>query len=171
MTYQTILASAFALVLAAPALAQDITIDGAYVRSSVGAPTAAAFMTITNTGSAPDRLIAAATDAAQKVELHTHLEDANGIMRMREIEGGIDLPAGGTHALARGGDHVMLMGLTKPLLDGDMVHLILTFEQAGDVMLNVPVDPNADKAGAAAHGAMNHGKMDHSGSGQKAPTN
>ncbi|NCX55288.1 MAG: copper chaperone PCu(A)C [Rhodobacterales bacterium] len=44
------------------------------------------------------------------------------------------------HALKRGGDHVMFMGLTRSLEHGDKFELTLTFEHAGDVTLTVPVD-------------------------------
>ncbi|MEL6620815.1 MAG: copper chaperone PCu(A)C, partial [Pseudomonadota bacterium] len=87
-----------------------------YARAaSPSAKAGAAFMMLQNTGDTDDRLIAARTDVAKRVELHTHVETGDGIMKMQEIEGGIALPAGGTHHMMRGGDHVMLMGLTGPL--------------------------------------------------------
>ena len=61
-------------------------------------------------------------------------------MRMREIKAGIPLPAGATHTLSRGGDHVMLMGVTQELVDGETVPLTLVFEIAGEVVIEVPVD-------------------------------
>jgi hypothetical protein len=61
---------------------------------------------------------------------------------MREVEGGIPLPAGETVMLERGGLHVMLMGLTAPLEDGADVDLTLVFETAGEVAVTVPVDRN-----------------------------
>jgi copper(I)-binding protein len=138
--------------LALPALAHDgLHIDNAFARAS--AQSAAVFMTITNHGTADDRLIAARTDAADLVELHTHSQDADGVMQMLPVPEGFVIPAGGEHALARGGDHVMLMGLTRPLGDGDSLTLILTFEHAGEVTVAVPVD-NARKAdpGHEGHG-------------------
>ncbi|NNL35983.1 MAG: copper chaperone PCu(A)C, partial [Silicimonas sp.] len=91
-----------------------------------------------------DRLIGAASPVAQMVELHTHIE-ADGIMRMRPIEGGIEVQAGQTHMLQRGGDHVMLMGVTETLENGDVVPLVLTFEQAGEVELEVVVDNDREQ--------------------------
>jgi hypothetical protein len=132
------------VLLALPALAQDgLHIDNAYARSS--AQSGGVFMTVANHGTADDRLIAARTDAADLVELHAHSQDANGVMQMLPVPEGFVIPAGGEHALARGGDHVMLMGLTRPLNDGDSLTLILTFEKAGEVTVAVPVD-NARKA-------------------------
>jgi len=148
------LALAASLAAVAPALA-DITIEDAYARaSSPKAKSGAAFMTITNTAPTADRLIAAASDAAMRVELHTHIEDANGVMRMIEVEDGVPVPAESSHRLMRGGDHVMFMGLTRPFIDGDSVTVTLTFELAGDVTVDIPVD-NARKPGPMAHGKMN----------------
>ena len=134
-----ILAAALSLP-AALAMAQDsaITITDTYARS--GAKSGAVFFVIQNAGTADDTLTAAQSDVARKTELHTHQMDANGVMKMREIEGGIAIPAGGSHALRRGGDHVMLMGLDAPLQDGETISLSLEFEQAGTVTLEVPVD-------------------------------
>ncbi len=146
---QRLLAAAALSLLAPAAIAQDIVIEDPYARASrPGAPTGAIFMVIQNTGDTPDRLVGAASPVAKRVELHTHIED-NGIMRMREIEGGIEIPAGGTHVLQRGGDHVMLMGLTETLEDGLTVEVTLTFESAGDITATVPVD---NARGQAGHG-------------------
>lgn len=130
-----------ALILLSPAaMAEGIVIEDAYARvSRPGAPTGAIFMVIQNTGTEADRLIGAASDIAKKVELHTHIEE-DDVMKMRPIEGGIEVAAEGSHALERGGDHVMLMGLTEALEDGMEVEVTLTFEGAGDVTTVVPVD-------------------------------
>lgn len=145
-----ILASVVALLLATPALAADISVEDAYARASrPGAPTGAMFMTIRNASDTPDRLIEARSPVAQLVELHTHI-DANGVMRMRPVEDGFEIPAGGVHELARGGDHVMLMGLTRTLENGKTVPLTLVFENAGEISLDVPVDNDRQQG----HGMM-----------------
>ena len=70
------------------------------------------------------------------------------------------IPAHGSHALARGGDHVMLLGLTRQLNDGDTVALTLTFEKAGEVKVDVPVDLQRKDAPMMGMGqGMQHGKM------------
>ncbi|APE42412.1 copper-binding protein [Sulfitobacter alexandrii] len=146
-------AAVAATLLAAPALA-DITVKDAYVRSSTPTSvTGAAFMTLMNDGPEDDRLLAASSDVAERVELHTHTQDANGVMRMSEIEGGIAVPAGGKHQLARGGDHVMFMGLTGPLEQDSEIAVILTFEKAGEMQVMIPVDHDRKPD----HGAMSHG--------------
>lgn len=152
-----ILAAVAAVTFALPAFAGSITVEDPYARASaMMSKSGAAFMVLKNTGTEEDRLIAAASDVADKVELHTHKEDANGVMRMLEVEEGFAIPAGGMHALARGGDHVMFLGLTRSLAHGDTVSVTLTFEKAGEMTVEIPVDLERKPM----HGKMNHG--DHS---------
>lgn len=115
----------------------------------------AAFMVIENHSGQEDHLIGASSDVADKVELHTHKEDSNGVMRMIHVEEGFVLPKDGKIMMARGGHHVMFLGLKEPLQDGDMVHVTLEFEKAGAVEVDVPVDLKRKPA----HGKMNHGGM------------
>lgn len=148
-------ASAALLTLATTAMADGIMVRDAYVRSSTpSSPTGAAFMVLMNHGAADDRLIAVSSDVAKRVELHTHIEDANGVMKMTEIKEGIVLPAGGMHTMMRGGDHVMFMGLIEPLEQGSEITVTLGFEKAGDVEITIPVDHDRKP---------NHGSMSHSG--------
>lgn len=157
--FKTLLALAMTL-FALPALAADgIAIQDPYARTMGGmGASGAVFFTIENHQASDDTLIDAKSDAAKKVELHTHKEDANGVMQMRHVPEGFAIPAGASHALARGGDHVMLMGLTRDLNDGDKVAVTLVFETAGEVVIEAVVD-NARKAEA----------MDHSGHGMAEP--
>ncbi|MBI6630159.1 copper chaperone PCu(A)C [Pontibaca salina] len=139
----TIAATAVAAVtLTGAAFAeQSIVVEDAYIRSST--PTshsAAAFMVLKNEGEEDDRLIGVQSETAERVELHTHQEDANGVMKMLEVAEGFPLPAGQSHALRRGGDHVMFMGLTQPLEQGKLVPLTLVFENSGEIAIDVPVD-------------------------------
>lgn len=136
----------------------EIVIDDPYARASrPNAPTGAAFMVIRNTGETEDRLVAASSGVAKRVELHTHIDQGDGVMKMTELEDGIAIPAGESHLMVRGGDHVMFMGLIEPLEQGTMIDVTLTFEQAGDVVVRIPVD-NERKP---KHGAMEHKSMDH----------
>lgn len=114
MSFRTLVATA--TLIASPAFADTMMVMDPYARAaSAAAKSGAAFMTLHNMSGEDDRLIAASSDAAKRVELHTHFEVSDGVLRMTEIEGGIPLPAGGMHSLKRGADHVMLMGLTGPL--------------------------------------------------------
>ncbi|MEE4189854.1 MAG: copper chaperone PCu(A)C [Roseobacter sp.] len=157
-------ATALAVCLFVPvASLAEIVITDPYARvSRPNAPTGAAFMTIKNTADQDDRLIAARSDVAKRVELHTHIDQGDGVMKMVEIEEGIPIGAGASHAMVRGGDHVMFMGLTAPLTQGETVDVTLTFEKAGDVVLQVPVDnERKPEHGSMGHGTMNLGTMDH----------
>ena len=136
------LALAAFILLAGPAFADGtMSVENAYARSSgMGAISGAAFMVLTNTGAEDDRLVAARADVAERVEIHTHIEDANGVMRMVEVEDGIAVAAGESHALKRGGDHIMFMGLKAPFVDGETFPVTLVFERAGEVVVDITVD-------------------------------
>lgn len=154
------LSAALILAVAAPAFAESkIMIHDAYARvASKAAKTGAAFLEVHNMGDEDDRLIDVRSDAAAKVELHTHKDMGEGVMKMMHVEEGFAVPAGEKHMLARGGDHVMLMGLTSRLAHGDDVNVTLVFEKAGEVNVTIPVDLERK----ADHGAMDHSKMDQS---------
>lgn len=137
----TVLAGLLAAATALSAFAADIMVMDPYARSaSPTAMTGAAFMMIHNEGQTDDRLIGVASPAAKRVELHTHMEDANGIMKMVHVEEGFSLPAGGAIMMERGGNHVMFMGLNDPFEQGEMIPLTLIFETAGEMEIEVPVD-------------------------------
>lgn len=149
---------ALTLVLATPALAHDgVHVIDPYARvSTMMSNSGAAFMVIENHSATDDRLISAQSDVAEKVELHTHKDDGNGVMKMMEVTEGFVIPANGTHALARGGDHVMFLGLKQPLAHGDIVSVTLTFERAGDVVVEIPVDLERKPDHGGGQGQMKH---------------
>lgn len=139
--------------LALPAFAEGMMVNDPYVRSSTpSSVTGAAFFTLMNDTGSDDRLIGASSDIAEKVELHTHIEDENGVMKMTHLEDGIAVAAGEMHAFERGGDHIMFMGLSAPLEQGATVDVTLTFEKAGEVQVQIPVDHERKPD----HGAMKH---------------
>lgn len=148
------LAAAAVVTLATPALAEmSIMIHDAYARSGGKmAKSGAAFMQIMNHSDSDDRLIAVTSDEAQRVELHTHMEMGDGIMKMMEVEEGFAIPAHGMIQLARGGDHVMFMGLVEGWEHGDVLAVTLTFENAGDIQIDIPVDLERKDAMAHGHG-------------------
>jgi hypothetical protein len=137
--------AATAVMFALPAFADGIAVNDAYARVSTPmSKSGAAFMVIDNTSDADDRLVSASSNIAERVELHTHKAGADGVMQMLEVPEGFPVPAGGQHALQRGGDHVMFMGLHQPLNQGDVVSVTLTFEKAGDIVVDIPVDLTRD---------------------------
>lgn len=108
------------------------------------APVGGGFLTITNTGSTPDRLVAVTSDAATKVELH-EMTMADGIMKMRALDDGIAVPAGAKVELKPGGYHVMFIGLKAPFEAGGAVKGTLVFEKAGKVDVEFKVETLAAK--------------------------
>lgn len=143
-----LIAAAAAALAALPALAAEVTVSDAYARSS-NPKVAGAFMTLTNAGDAPARVVAARSDIARKTELHTHIMQ-DGIARMREVDA-FEIPAGGEHRLARGGDHVMFMGLSEPLEQGESFPLTLVFDDGTELTVQIPVDNARHDDGGMQH--------------------
>lgn len=153
-----IIGAVFALLLAAPAFAHgfkagDLEIGHPHIPAPVAsAKSAGGYLSVKNTGETADRLIGVESDAADKTELHTSEVDAEGVARMIHVPA-IDIPAGETVKLERGGLHVMFMGLKAPLAEGDLVKGTLIFEHAGRVEVEFSID--APKEGDG-HGDMAH---------------
>jgi periplasmic copper chaperone A len=139
------------MALAHGGTAGDVRIEHPYATPSVpGASNGAAYIaTLENTGKQPDRLLRASTPAAARAELHTMNMD-DGVMRMREVDA-IALAPGAAVKMRPGqGYHFMLMGLKKPLKEGDSFPMTLEFERGGKievkVVVQVPKAPAADMA-------------------------
>lgn len=104
-----------------------LTLTDAWVKAVPGGMTGA-FGTLVNEGPDDVTVVGASTDTAGTVELHETVQNADGSMAMQPREGGFTVPAGGTHVLAPGGDHIMLMGLSGGLEPGTTVELVLTLD-------------------------------------------
>ena len=102
------------------------------------APSGGGFLKITNGGTTPDRLVSATSPAADIVQVHEMKMDGS-VMRMREVEKGLEIPAGGSVTLAPGGYHLMMMGLKGPLKQGAKVPVKLVFEKAGPIEIELSV--------------------------------
>jgi copper(I)-binding protein len=147
---------------ALPAFAQGIQVHDAYAIQAVpGAPTAAAFMDIHNHSREDDHLLSARSDIAERTELHTHTQSADGVMQMSELTDGLAFPSGALIPFERGGYHVMFLGVSEPLTDGQVFPITLVFENAGEVVVEVTVDNARIATDAMDHGTMDHGEMDH----------
>jgi copper(I)-binding protein len=110
----------------------DIHAEEAWVRAVDGLNVnTAAYMTLRNTGRAPDRLIGVRADIARMTGLHRTTIDERGLARMTEVEA-LDLPSGGAAVLEPGGFHIMLMGVGS-LVEGDTVEITLLLEGAGSL--------------------------------------
>jgi hypothetical protein len=143
---------ALAFASAAPAVAHEyrkgtLLIDHPVIRvSSPAAKTGAGYLTISNSGKLPDRLVAVTTTAATRSDLHGTIAKGN-VMMMREQAGGVPVPAGGKVRFAPGGLHVMFIGLKAPVPEKSRIRARLTFERAGAV----DVEFLAEAAGDGGH--------------------
>jgi copper(I)-binding protein len=151
--------AALALLRAPLAGAQatgGITVEQAWSRpTAAGMPNGAAYLVARNAGSRADRLVGATSEVAERVELHGHTIDAQGVAMMRPVEA-IEVPAGGQAELRPGGLHLMLLGLRAPLAEGTSFPLRLRFAEAGEVEVTVSV--GRGPGGAAGHtGHLRHG--------------
>ncbi|MDA8870066.1 copper chaperone PCu(A)C [Rhizobiaceae bacterium] len=138
----------------------ELVIDAAWTRQTPpGAKVAGGYLTVTNNGTTADRLIGGSASFAERVEVH-EMSVTDGVTRMAALADGLDIPAGETVALEPGSFHLMFTGLTSAPKAGETVPVTLTFANAGDVTVQLPV------AAIGAPGAtVMHGKMDHSDSG------
>ncbi len=124
--------------------AGGIEVTDVWGRPSPSAATNAAFyMNITNGGDAPDQLVGASSPACSVTELHEMYMKDGGVMGMRPVQGGaVEIAPGATVEFKPGGLHVMCIGITEELKPGTTVPLTLTFEQAGDLQLEVEIRAN-----------------------------
>ena len=132
--------------------AGDITVSDHWTRAM---PPAAAvgggFMVITNAGSEPDRLVGLSTPRAGHGEVHEMKMDG-GVMKMRELADGLEIPAGGSVTLEPGGYHVMFMNVEDGFKEGEMIPVTLIFEKAGELEIMMPAGP----VGSKMHPGHNH---------------
>jgi copper(I)-binding protein len=117
--------------------AGDLVITQGWSRAAGQGGQGVGFMTIANRGITTDRLVAASSPAASKLEMHTHQREGD-VMRMREVPA-IEIPPGGSVALQPGGLHLMLIGLREPLVAGATLPVTLRFERAGEVQVMLAI--------------------------------
>jgi Uncharacterized protein conserved in bacteria len=128
-----------------------LTIEHPWARASVSA-NGVAYMTITNSGTEADELVAVASPVAANAELHTHIMEGE-VMKMRPVQA-IKVAVGAPAVLEPGGLHIMLLGLKAPLKEGEKFPMTLTFKNAGTVSVDVAVEA----AGASAPAPMGEHK-------------
>ncbi len=102
-----------------------------------GTPNTGVFLVMRNGGDKDVKLIKAESPAAKSVELHTVIEEG-GMKKMRPVPS-IAIRAKGEAVLKPGDYHVMLIGLNKPLQEGDSVPLTLRFDDGSSQSLQAPV--------------------------------
>ena len=127
----------FALLFAAPAWAANVVVSGAFARASTpGAETGAVYFSLQS--DTDDALTGVSTNVAQSAMLHQ--TTMQGMVMSMDMMDRIDLPAGQKITLAPGGMHIMLQGLTQPLIKGHTIGLHLIFAHAAPQDIIVPVD-------------------------------
>lgn len=126
---------------AAAAVAEGVRVSDAWIRETP--PTAAVaggYVTLSATSS--DTLVAVETDAAEAVEIH-EMSHSGGMMRMRELTDGIDLPPGADVTLAPGGNHLMFINPVEPMRAGQTIEATLQFAHAPTQTVMFEVRPLA----------------------------
>ena len=131
-----------AALLSSPAVwAQSITFAAPYVRAvatTSGHANTAGYVVLVNSGDKPDTLLSITSSIAPKIEVHDMVELPNGAMRMQKMDK-LEIPAGGVVSLAPGGKHIMVMGVSQPLAEGENVPMTMTFEKAGPITVQFEV--------------------------------
>lgn len=153
-TLAAVAMSAVAVLAASGASAHDykqgdLHIEHPWARATPhGVKVAGGFVTVTDKGTAGDRLVAATAEIAGVTEIH-EMAMKDGVMTMRQVADGLPVPAGGELALKPGGYHLMFIGLNRMLKKGDSFTGTLTFEKAGTVEVSFTVE--AIGAGGSGH--------------------
>ncbi|WP_144377156.1 copper chaperone PCu(A)C [Mesorhizobium amorphae] len=153
-----LVSAAFAVLLAGmpAAFAHEfkvgsLEIDHPWSRATPpGAKVAGGYLTIKNSGGEADRLVSIASDVSQKAEVH-EMAVKDGVMTMRKVDGGLEVPANGKAELAPGGYHLMFIGLNRQPKQGEKFAATLTFEKAGPVTVEFDVEA-VGGAAPKAHG-------------------
>ena len=140
--------------------AGNVSVTDTWSRATPGgAKVAGGYVTITNGGPDADRLTSVSSAIAGRGEVH-EMAMKDGVMTMREMSGGIPVPAGQSVTLKPGGLHLMFQDLKQPLKEGEKFEAVLTFEKAGPV--KATFDVRSIGAGASTGGGHGSGmKMNH----------
>ena len=147
---------ALCAMLIAPAVAHEYTVGSLHIghpwsrATPKGATIGAGYLKITNNGTTPDRLIGGLSDAAKSFELHV-MSMENGVMKMRPVEGGIEIKPGETVEFKPESYHVMFVGLKEPLVQGHRVKATLDFAKAGKVAVEFVVESIGARQGKDDH--------------------
>jgi copper(I)-binding protein len=116
-----------------------------------GAASGAGYMTLTNKGAVPDKVSCVSDDSSAQCQIHSMTMDG-GVMKMRPVEGGLEIKPGESVTLKPGGYHMMFLNLNHPLAQGQMVKVTLKFDHAGTIDVEYPVLAIGAPAPAASAG-------------------
>lgn len=119
-----------------------------------GAASGAGYMTLTNKGATPERVSCVSDDASAQCQIHSMTMEG-GVMKMRPVDGGLEIKPGESVTLKPGGYHMMFLSLKHPLEQGQTIKVTLKFDHAGTIDLDYPVLAiGAPAPGASASGSM-----------------
>jgi len=136
---------------------EGLKVQGWARATAVKVQNGVAYITIKNSSGLIDQLLSGKTLAAKKVSLHNHVVE-DGLMKMRSV-GKVKIPAYSTVVMKPGGLHLMLMGLSSPLVKGSSLDLTLTFEKAGAFTIPIKILGIGAKNAGDAHEM--DGKQEH----------
>ena len=164
-----LLAAAFAFAaLVGPASAHgykigSLEIGHPWARATPkGATVAGGYLTITNRGTEPDRLVGGTISAAERFEIHEMSMD-KGVMKMRPLAAGIEIAPGATVELKPGGYHLMFIGIKTPFVKDQRIKGTLRFEKAGTVDVEYAVTAIGGSPSQHEHGQGHGGSHGHGG--------
>lgn len=158
--------TAFALLLSVAGAAADdvkigdLQISAPWARATPkGAAVGGGYLKITNTGTAPDRLVGGATSISSRLEVH-EMSMSGNTMKMRQLTSGAEIKPGETLELKPGGIHIMFVDLKQQLQQGQHFKATLQFEKAGKVDVDFSIAGiGATSAGHDSMPGMSHGDM------------
>ena len=159
-TYRAVLFAAAIVLVGGMAAAETYSAGGLQIgnpwarATPSGASVGAGYLTITNKGTEPDRLVGGSAAPASRFEVHTTIME-QGVAKMRPVTA-LEIKPGETVELKPGGMHVMFMGLKQPLKQGQKLKGTLVFEKAGTVAIEFTVQAVGAPAPGGGHGG-HHG--------------
>jgi Uncharacterized protein conserved in bacteria len=151
-----IVATVLAAWAALPAQAEDVTVGGLKISAPwaratpKGASVGGGYMKITNTGTAPDRLVGGSTDISDSFEVH-EMKMEGDVMKMRPVAGGLEIKPGQTVTFDPSGYHVMFVDLKEQLVQGERFKATLEFAKAGKVDVDFTIEGIGAQTGGGDH--------------------
>lgn len=134
-----------------------LAIEGAWTRATAeGAKVAAGYLTLRNTSASADTLLSVSTPAAERGEIHDMTMTDDGVMRMRHLADGLEIPAGGTVELKPAGMHLMFLGLKERLVEGGTLPVTLTFKSGAVMTIALPVRALGAPSGGGQESGHDH---------------
>lgn len=160
------------LLITAPAIAEEISLTEAeYPFAYATSPqqkNGAAYFTLRHMSPEPDRLTGASSPVAEKAEIHViekgfNEETQAETSAMKKMET-LDIPTMSALYFEPSGRHIMLLGLTRQLVEGETFPLTLTFEKAGTITIDVLIVKSGDASAMKddAHDHSHHEEKPHS---------